>query len=75
VSAADDTVTITLQSTPTGANKRLQYANNQPYPGCIGPGTKHGAGARGNLRDSDDTPSLNGFDLFNWGVTFDLPSP
>jgi hypothetical protein len=75
VAVADDTVTLTLASTPVNANKRLSYANEQPYPGCTGPGIKHGGGARGNLRDSDDQLSLNGFELFNWGVTFDMAVP
>ncbi len=28
--------------------------------------------ARGNLRDSDTTPSNYGYELFNWGVHFDM---
>jgi hypothetical protein len=75
VVAAGDTVTLTLATTPVSVTNRLQYANNQPYPGCTGPGIKHGGGARGNLRDSDDTPSLKGFELFNWGVPFDIAAP
>ncbi|MBX3191600.1 MAG: hypothetical protein KF819_31700 [Labilithrix sp.] len=71
----DDTVQITLASTPVNANKRLSYANEQPFPGCTGPGIKHGGGARGNLRDSDDQVSLQGYELFNWGVTFDKAVP
>lgn len=64
-----DTVTITLASAPTGANKRLRYAYT--FNGCGGSGTM----ARGNLRDSDDTQSQNGYDLSNWSVHFDEPIP
>jgi hypothetical protein len=77
VSAAD-TVTITLGAVPSGVNMRLRYAQNQdtnPATRCIGPGTVYGGGARGNLRDSDATPSRYGYDLWNWGANFDFPVP
>jgi hypothetical protein len=69
---APDTVTITLASAPAGAGVRLWYGmavidGNQ----CIGPTN----GPRGNLRDSDQTPSNHGYDLHNWGVQFDLAVP
>jgi hypothetical protein len=65
-----DTVTITLSQTPPeGADKRLRYAMNQTPGTCIG--SKEGA--RGNLRDSDTTPSHSGYPLENWMVHFDLP--
>jgi hypothetical protein len=73
--AGPDTVTITLAAVPSGVNMRLRYAQNTPSPGCIGPGTVYGGGARGNLRDSDATPSLYGYDLSNWGAPFELPVP
>lgn len=66
---APDTVTITLAAAPTGANKRLRYAYT--FGGCGGSGTI----ARGNLRDSDDTPSQAGYDLSNWSVHFDEAMP
>ena len=66
---APDTVTITLASAPTGADKRLQYAARATPQTC--PGTEQGP--RGNLRDSDDTPSQYGYDLSNWAVHFDEP--
>ena len=76
------TVTITLATTPVGANQRLLYAQNQPPfgAGCTGPGIQsNGAlypgGARGNLRDSDATASRYGFPLYNWGVIYDVPVP
>lgn len=74
---AADTIQITLSGTPTGPTPRLRYAQNQPAPGtaCIGPGTTYSGGARGNVRDSDDTPSQYGYDLFNWGVMFDVAAP
>jgi hypothetical protein len=62
-----DTVQITLAATPTGTNQRLQYAMNQVPNTCIGTPN----GARGNLRDSDDTPSRLGKSLHNWAVHFD----
>ena len=73
--SAADTVTITLAGTPSAGTKRLRYALNQPIPGCIGPGVLAAGGARGNIRDSDPTPSLKGFTLFNWGVAFDVAVP
>lgn len=65
-----DTVTITLSAAPAaGGEMRLRYAMNQTPGTCIG---AH-EGARGNVRDSDDTPSNNGYPLQNWAVHFDLP--
>jgi hypothetical protein len=61
-----DKVEITLASAPVGQDRRLRYAYT--FHGCAGPGTI----ARGNLRDSDVTPSENGYDLFNWSVHFDV---
>ena len=78
-----DTVVITLAAAPSGTNMRLRYAQNQPIPGdadytattCIGNGIAFPGGARGNLRDSDDTPSQYGNDLWNWGVNLDVVVP
>jgi hypothetical protein len=64
-----DTVAITLAATPTGANKRLRYA----YTGVPGNAAGPTSGPRGNLRDSDATPSLYGNPLYNWCVHFDKP--
>lgn len=64
---APDTVQITLAAAPTGPSPRLRYAYT--FHGCAGPGTT----ARGNLRDSDATPSQAGYDLANWAVHFDEP--
>ena len=76
VVTAPDTVTITLAAAPGAGIKRLTYAINQPTPnGCIGPGVVAAGGARGNLRDSDATPSLHGYSLYNWEVPFDMPVP
>lgn len=72
VVSAPDTVTITLASTPVGTNRRLTYAQNAPAPNaCPGPTQ----GARGNLRDSDATPSQYGYALQNWAVHFDVVVP
>jgi hypothetical protein len=66
-----DQVTITLASAPTGPTPRLTYAQNQVPRTCIGTPR----GARGNLRDSDATPSKHGYDLHNWSVVFDVAVP
>jgi hypothetical protein len=65
------TVAITLSATPTGANKRVRYA----YTGSPGQPAGPFTGARGNLRDSDATPSLNGSSLYNWCVHFERSVP
>lgn len=74
--AGPDTVKITLAAAPTGANKRLRYAMNQTPQTCIG----NPSGARGTLRDSDDTKPLISSNtdappLFNWAVNFDVAVP
>lgn len=62
-----DTVTITLAAAPTGANKRLGYA----WTGTLGARGGATTGPRGNLRDSDVTPSRGGYDLSNWCIHFE----
>ena len=80
-----DSVNITLAAEPTGA-VTVRYAQNQPSPNpnldenatqvtsaiCIGPGTQSGyaPGPRGNIHDSDATPSQFGNNLANWSVAF-----
>lgn len=61
----DTSIRVTLWSVPVGANQRLRYA-------CVN-GTNGGptTGPRGCLRDSDNTPSRYGNELFNWCVHFD----
>jgi len=66
-----DTVVVTLSATPTGANGRLRYAFTGTSGALGGPAT----GPRGNLRDSDATPSPEGYKLYNWCVHFDVPAP
>jgi hypothetical protein len=73
--AAPDTVRITLASAPVNPNTRLRYAQNQIPKTCIGPGLDKLGGARGNIHDSDATPSQYGYDLVNWGVMFDVALP
>jgi len=69
--AGPDAVKITLSSAPTGADKHLMYAQNQVPFTCIGTPN----GARGNLRDSDASPSQYGYELHNWAVHFDVAVP
>jgi hypothetical protein len=69
--AGPDTITVTLSAAPTGANKRLRYAFTGT-PGALGGPT---SGPRGNVRDSDATPSRNGYALYNWCVHFDMAAP
>jgi hypothetical protein len=64
-----DTVEIVLSAEPTGAVERLRYA----YRGIPGNPGGPTTGPRGNLRDSDNTPSLYGYSLYNWCVHFDKP--
>lgn len=67
-----DTVRIVLNAAPTGANGRLLYAVSTAQIACPGPTT----GMRGNLRDSDATPSeRGGAPLVNWSVGFRLAVP
>lgn len=63
------TVRVTLASAPVAGNRRIRYA----YTGGAGQPAGPLTGARGNLRDSDQTASLNGYLLYNWGVHFDEP--
>jgi hypothetical protein len=66
-----DAVTVTLSAEPSGANKRMRYA----YTGIQGAHAGLQTGARGNLHDSDATPSRNGYALSNWCVHFDEAVP
>jgi hypothetical protein len=73
-----DSVKITLSGVPTGGNKVVRYAFTRQFTaGCAAggncqPGPR--TGVRGNLRDSDTTPSQSGgAPLHNWGVTFEEP--
>lgn len=63
-----DTLTLELDSAPSGPG-RIRYAMHATPYTCPGPTS----GPRGNLRDSDATPSMYGYDLQNWAVHFDLP--
>ena len=60
-------VVITLASTPVGANKKIRYAYTTKVAGGVGP--------KGNLRDSDATPSYYGNNLYNWCVHFEETVP
>jgi hypothetical protein len=63
-----DTVKVTLANAPAGKTK-LRYAFKGTPHSCPG----RFVGPRGNLRDSDATASQNGYELFNWGVHFEVP--
>jgi hypothetical protein len=65
--AGTDTVTITLAAGSDATGGHVRYAYTAEPETCPGPQT----GPRGNLRDSDDTPSNYGYSLFNWSVSFD----
>ena len=65
----DTQVQITLAELPVGDNERLRYAYTGEPGNLGGPMT----GPRGNLRDSDPTPSRHGYALYNWAVHFDEP--
>ncbi len=69
--SGDDTVVVTLSAAPTAANPRLRYAYTGTGGALAGPTT----GPRGNLRDSDATPSRNGYKLYNWAVHFEVAAP
>ena len=62
-------VKVKLAAVPVGANKRIRYAFTGT-PNAAGGGA---TGPRGNLRDSDATPSRSGQKLYNWAVHFDQP--
>ncbi len=66
-----DAVVLTFDKAPAGPNKRVRYA----YTGTTG--AKGGAttGPRGNLRDSDATPSRTMHALYNWAVHSETPVP
>jgi hypothetical protein len=64
-------VRVTLASPPVDGNRRIRYA----YTGVPGQPGGPMTGPRGNLRDSDATPSRHGYPLYNWAVHFDEPVP
>jgi hypothetical protein len=66
-----ETVRVTLAVEPIAGNRRLRYAYTGKPMVPAGPTT----GPRGNLRDSDATPSRHGYLLHNWAVHFDVPVP
>lgn len=69
--ASPTSLKITLATAPTGA-LRLRYA----YTGTAGAVAGSKTGARGNLRDSDETPSAYSMaKLYNWCVHFDEAVP
>jgi hypothetical protein len=71
VVSGPDTVVVTLSGSPSGPNGKLRYA----FTGTPGAPAGPTSGPRGNLRDSDATPSRAGFPLFNWCVHFEQDVP
>ena len=67
-----DTVAITLSAEPTA---RTAGSATRPYRACSALTAGLSTGARGNLRDSDATPSRSGYTLYDWCVHFDEPVP
>jgi hypothetical protein len=63
-----ETVKVTLANAP-GGKVKLRYAFKATPHTCPG----RSVGPRGNLRDSDATPSEAGYELQNWGVHFEVP--
>lgn len=63
-----DAVTLELGRAPGAGQGRVRYAMHATPYTC--PGAEYGP--RGNLRDSDTTPSMYGYDLANWAVHFDV---
>lgn len=66
-----DSVVVILAAVPTADDRRLRYAFSGNRGARSGPET----GARGNLRDSDATPSRSGLPLHNWCVHFEEAVP
>lgn len=68
--AGPTSVRITLVDPPSGKAMRVRYA----YTGTAGAAAGARTGPRGNLRDSDNTPSAySSLKLYNWCVHFDEP--
>jgi hypothetical protein len=61
-------VTLTLAAEPTGPTPAVRYA----FTGVPAANAGATTGPRGNLRDSDATPSLHGYPLFNWAIHFEI---
>jgi hypothetical protein len=66
-----DAVKVTLAAAPTGNKRTLSYA----WTGVVGNNGGPTTGPRGNLRDSDATPSRIGYSLYNWCVHFSQAVP
>jgi hypothetical protein len=60
-------IKIDLSSTPTGTDQIIKYATTGI--GAV-PGRTKTTSQRGNIRDSDDTSSLYGNNLYDWLVHF-----
>lgn len=70
-----DTVRVTLDAVPTGANKKICYAIDPASDWAPDPSFNTLNRNRGNLRDSNVEPNSYGYDSYNWCVVFreDVP--
>jgi hypothetical protein len=66
-----DAVVLTFDKPPAGPNKRVRYA----YTGVAAAKAGPTSGPRGNLRDSDMTPSRTSHPLYNWAVHSEIAVP
>ena len=63
---SDSLLKITLSGAPTGVHKKIRYAYRGVQGTHTDPSNPNSIG--GNLRDTDDAPSLHGNTLYNWAV-------
>lgn len=70
-------VRIVLNTTPTGANKKIRYGFNSGASATGSFGAINGplGSPRGCLRDSSAVVDPDGYDTFNWSVIFNEPVP
>jgi hypothetical protein len=70
--ASSDTISIVLNTTPTGTtgSMKLRYA----YTGTAGAAAGGSTAAHGNVRDNDTATGLAGDHLYDWLITFEESS-
>jgi len=65
---SETAVQVSLSAPPVGGGRKIRYA----FTGTPGEDAGPQTGARGNLRDSDMTPSRHDYPLYNWAVHFEV---